>query len=127
MWLNVLCLAIGGAAGAVCRYGVAAGVDRLHGHPLPWGTVAVNAAGSLAFGLAWAWFAGDTKHPAALLLMAGFLGAFTTYSAFAFESQDLLANHGPLWALGHLLAHNALAIGLAAAGVALGRLMFAPG
>ncbi|MEM0915185.1 MAG: CrcB family protein [Planctomycetota bacterium] len=124
MWLNVLMLAIGGAAGAVGRYGISLAVNRLHDHPLPWGTVAVNAIGSLTFGLLWAWFGGDLKHPMAVLLLGGFLGGFTTFSTFAFESQHLLQNHGPVWALGHLLAHNALAIGLAAVGVAIGRLAF---
>ncbi|MEM1207987.1 MAG: CrcB family protein [Planctomycetota bacterium] len=124
MWLNVVMLALGGAAGAVCRYGVSVGINRLHEHPLPWGTVVVNGVGSLMFGIAWAWFGGDLKHPVAVLLLGGFLGAFTTFSTFAFESQHLMQNHGPIWALGHLLAHNVLAIGLAAVGVGIGRALF---
>jgi len=127
VWLNVLLLALGGAAGSVCRYGVSMGVNRLHDQPLLWGTVAVNALGSLLFGLTWAWLGGDLKHPLAFLLLGGFLGAFTTFSTFAFESQHLVAEHGPIWALGHLLAHNVLAIGLAAAGVALGRIAWPGG
>jgi CrcB protein len=120
VWINVLLLALGGAAGTVARYLVSLGINHLHDHPLPWGTLAVNALGSLGFGLAWAWLGGDLRHPLAFLLIGGFLGAFTTFSTFAFEAQHLVAHHGPAWALAHLFAHNTLAIGLAAAGVAVG-------
>ena len=49
--MNVLLVAVGGAVGAVARYGVGLGAARLFGLAFPWGTLAVNIVGGLAMGL----------------------------------------------------------------------------
>lgn len=57
----------------------------------PWGTMVVNIAGSLAMGLLIAWLArrsaGDSDLR--LLLATGFLGGFTTFSAFSLDAVTL--------------------------------------
>lgn len=64
---------------------------RAAGPGFPWGTMAVNIAGSLAMGLLIAWLArrssGDSELR--LLLATGFLGGFTTFSAFSLDAVTL--------------------------------------
>ena len=92
----ILLVALGGACGAVLRYGVQAiGAPA----PWPWGTLLVNAAGSLAIGALLGAFAGDAwfEETGRLFLLAGVLGAFTTFSAFSAETLAL-------WQRGRLMA-----------------------
>jgi CrcB protein len=86
-------IGVGGALGAMARYGVVLGIGLLGGSgQLPWGTLAVNVAGSLLIGL----LVGALSESAAFhgvarpLLIVGFLGAFTTFSAFSMETLNLL-------------------------------------
>lgn len=89
--MNWLWVAAGGAIGSVARYGVA----RLWpmtpgGFPVP--TLAVNLVGSFAIGLLYMWITargGPGADSARLFWMTGVLGGFTTYSAFALESNLL--------------------------------------
>jgi CrcB protein len=89
---HVLWLALGGALGTLSRAGVAAIMMRWLGRDLPWGTLAVNLLGSFAFGLIFALGKGRLGLPTGLetVVLVGFLGGFTTYSSFAFQSVDLL-------------------------------------
>jgi fluoride exporter len=80
----------GGALGAVLRYLADRAVQRRHDALFPWGTFAVNVAGSLTLGLLLG-AARARDVPAGLLLGlgTGFCGALTTYSTFAFETARL--------------------------------------
>lgn len=73
-------VALGGALGAMLRYGVGQAVA------FPFGTLAVNVVGSFVMGLAFVWL---LDHPRAdlhgPLIMTGALGAFTTFSAFSLD------------------------------------------
>lgn len=117
---TVLLLVAGGALGTLARYGLTLALPRA---PFPWGTVAVNALGSLAIGLVMGiWLADGRAEPWRVLLVVGFLGAFTTMSAFAYESAVLLGEaRWGAWAL-HLILHPVLAVAAAGAGLALARL-----
>jgi len=123
----ILLLALGGALGTLARVGLAAAVNKLHGGPWPWGTLVVNAAGCFIFGLFFAVI--DKNHPlgplASLALIAGFCGAFTTFSTFAFDTAHLAQGHtftgaNALHALGNILLHNVVGITLLFAGLTLG-------
>ncbi|WP_457636964.1 fluoride efflux transporter CrcB [Oceanithermus sp.] len=88
---QVFYVALGGAFGAVGRYLVAGWVQNLSGSLFPWGTVAVNALGSFLLGFViQAGISGGLGSELRLLLAVGFLGAFTTFSTFAYESVELL-------------------------------------
>ncbi|MBI2082280.1 MAG: fluoride efflux transporter CrcB [Deltaproteobacteria bacterium] len=84
-------LAVAGAAGTLSRYLVGGLVHRFLGSEFPYGTLAVNLAGCCAIG-----FLGTIAEEKFLLssamrttLLIGFLGAFTTFSSFAYETWGL--------------------------------------
>ncbi len=85
-------IGIAGAAGALCRYGMASLVQRLAGASFPIGTFVVNVVGCLAFGLLAGLFEGrlHVSPETRFALLTGFLGAYTTFSTYAFESTALL-------------------------------------
>ncbi|KGF68701.1 camphor resistance protein CrcB [Hoeflea sp. BAL378] len=82
---------LGGGLGAMARHLASMAVMRVSGGRFPWGTMAVNILGSLAMGLLIAWLArrsaGDSHLR--LLLATGFLGGFTTFSAFSLDVATL--------------------------------------
>ena len=113
-----LLAALGGALGALVRWGVAQALPRTSGD-WPWATLAVNLTGCLLIGVLIAVLAArrpDDEH-LRTFLGAGVLGGFTTFSAFAVEVADLLRAGTPVVAaayvavsvLGGLLA---VAVGL---------------
>lgn len=92
-----LSVAAGGAVGSVLRYQIGRWVTNLAGpgNAFPWGTLAVNIAGSLAMGALIGWLARGTlseqsAEPLRLLLGVGLLGGFTTFSAFSAEMVTML-------------------------------------
>ena len=89
MWLYI---AIGGAMGAVSRYGVTLGAARLGATGFPYATLTVNVVGSFLIGLFVAWLGGRTEINPALrpLIQVGFLGALTTFSTFSLDALILL-------------------------------------
>lgn len=92
--LQLLMVALGGALGAVGRYMVSGWVNKslVFGHGVPVGTLAVNIIGSALMGLLYVITVEKGVGNAAIkpLLMAGFLGAFTTFSAFSLEVVHLV-------------------------------------
>lgn len=97
-------VASGGAAGSVLRYLISLGGIALFGTGFPWGTLAVNLLGSGAIG---ALAASEVVGPPRHLLVAGFLGGFTTFSAFSLEAT-LLWERAPALAM----VYVALSVGL---------------
>ena len=96
----VIYVALGGAGGSVLRYLVALALLG------PWATLAVNVAGSAAIGVA----AGlGLQGEARLLLVTGFLGGFTTFSAFSLDTATLAERSLPL-AVAYVLASVGLGI-----------------
>ncbi len=124
---KMLALALGGACGAAARYAAVQLVGRLAGGGFPWGTLAVNVGGCFLMGLAAAAMA-RTQWPerAALLIAPGFLGGFTTFSAFSLEALGYAQTGAWGHAAAYVLASNALGLGAAAAGFALGRWAWSP-
>ena len=79
---------LGGGLGAGARHLANLGALRAFGPGFPVGTMGVNIIGSLAMGLLVGWLArrtGGSSNELRLLLATGFLGGFTTFSAFSLD------------------------------------------
>lgn len=114
-----LYVAIGGALGALARYGLAGWVHDWAGARFPWGTFAVNVLGCLLVGFAVRALEGVLWGPEARAFLAiGVLGGFTTFSTFGYETIALL--EGGEWARAGLYAFGSLGLGLAAVLLGLG-------
>ena len=122
--MMVLMIAIGGALGAVARYLLVTGAARLLGGGFPYGVMAANVLGSFAMGIAVAVLidrASGDPHWAAPLLMTGFLGGFTTFSAYSLDAY-LLAEGGRWVAfVGYTAGSVVLSFIALAAGITLAR------
>ena len=91
--MSLLAVAVGGALGAVVRYGVTALMHRLVPGPFPIGTATVNILGGLAVGFVAGLLAArevGAPHAAHLFLVVGVCGGFTTFSAFSLETVRLM-------------------------------------
>ncbi len=114
-WMSYLLVALGGALGAMARFGLAQLGQVWGWSGLPWATLLANTLGSFAMGalavpVTAAMLGGANEAAWAggvrALIMVGFLGAFTTYSSFSLEVWRLA--EGP----GHQASLVALAYGL---------------
>lgn len=117
-----LALLAGGALGAWGRFLLSSQVERVFGDKLAWGTLAVNLLGCLALGfLAARWELAAPSEAWRRFAAVGALGAFTTYSTFAFETTSYL-RAGVLWAgFAHITLHVVLGIAAVFLGVWLAR------
>ena len=126
-WTNavptLLAIGIGGIIGANLRWKIGGwAVDRW-ATPFPWGTLLINLTGSFVLGLYLTLVTERfTGRPLTRLLFAtGVLGAYTTFSTFAYESVRLI-QHGQIWtALAYVAASLALGLAACAGGIATGR------
>ncbi len=115
---QVLAVAAGSALGALARWATGLWLNaRWAGFPL--GTLVVNCVGGLLIGMALAWFERSPNELLRLLLVTGFLGGLTTFSAFSAESLLMLQRGQWGLAAGHTLAHVAGALACAALGFKL--------
>jgi CrcB protein len=116
-------LLLGGGAGAVLRFALAAWVDQRTAPPFPWGTLAVNAAGCFAIGLLVT--LADERALLSpglrLFLIAGLLGGFTTFSTFGMETFQLIEDERPWLALGNALGSVVAGLGAVVAGALVAR------
>ena len=120
---NFLQVALGGALGAMARLGVNILAGRLTALPL--GTLAVNVAGCLAMGLLASVLALRGGQHLAPLLLTGVLGGFTTFSAFALDTLVLWERGAAGLAMGYVAASVLLSLAAVAAGLTIGRGIFA--
>lgn len=120
---KLILLGLSGALGTLARYTLSGFVQRLNGLDFPIGTFSVNIIGCFLFGLVWALaehrllISGETRT----IVLSGFMGAFTTFSTFIFESGNMLQT--AQWALAALNLGGQIVTGTAALwlGMALGR------
>lgn len=112
-------IALGGAAGAICRYLVtlSLGTASDTGPRFPWGVLAANLAGCLLIGvLAAVLMSRSADDCIRFLLITGFLGSFTTFSAFGLDTFELLKANAMGLALANIAASVVGGIALAAIG-----------
>lgn len=111
--VQVLMVALGGAAGAVTRFLLGLGLASFL--PGPWPTFVVNLLGSFAIGLIIGALAGSDWFESwgRFLVVTGMLGGFTTYSAFAMDAV-ILIGEGRWWSAGTYMITTAVGCVLAA-------------
>jgi CrcB protein len=108
--MNLLLVGLGGAAGSMLRYGHQL---WLNGHPFPYGTFLVNICGCFLIGLlAGVSFRNSLSTSYNALLITGFCGGFTTFSAFSIENWELIKQNR--WVLFSLYTSGTLLLGLMA-------------
>ena len=123
--VNMLIVAAGGAFGSVCRYLVGVWTLRRFGPAFPWGTLAVNLVGCFAIGLLTEIITRRFNGSAELrlLLVTGFLGGFTTFTAFSLDAISLVERGAHGGAMVYLVASVGVSLLAVLAGLALGRAM----
>jgi fluoride exporter len=119
--IRYLAIAMGGSAGAVLRYFLAAQIGRINAR-FPLGTFVINITGSLFLG----WFLTYvTRHNVSdttrLAIGVGFVGAYTTFSTFMYESNRLADDGAGFLAIMNLLGSLTLGIIAVRLGMSLAR------
>lgn len=125
MLKELLLLAAAGALGTLSRYWTMGLVQRFAGASFPWGTLVVNASGCLLFGVVWT-LAEERlllRGPTRFIILTGFMGAFTTFSTFAFETGQLMRDSQWLQAVGNVALQNVLGLVCLFVGFSLARLL----
>jgi fluoride exporter len=112
--VTVLAVALAGALGAPARYLVERMISDRRGRHFPWGTLVVNISGSFTLGFitGLALYHGLATTPKAVV-GTGFIGAYTTFSTFAYETVDVAerdsARRAGTYAVGSIVAGVAAA------------------
>ncbi len=122
---KLLLIAAAGGMGAMARYGLAGAVHRLTDSMFPWGTVVVNVLGCFLYGTLWSLMEPrlSVSPETRTIILVGFMGAFTTFSTFAYETAELLEGSQWLQAAGNVAVQNFVGIAALFVGLAIGRLL----
>lgn len=123
MLQKLLLIAVAGGFGALARYGLAGLVQRATNGDFPLGTAVVNVTGCLLFGVLWAVMESrlSISGEARTVILVGFMGSFTTFSTFAFETSQMLRDAQWLWAAVNVAGHNLAGIVALFLGLAIGK------
>ena len=119
----VVAIAVAGSFGALARYGLDGFVSRRARGAFPWGTFVVNISGAFIIGLIFT-LATERWGLAPWLRSAitiGFLGAYTTFSTFSFETYRLVADRAYGLAAANMLGSCAAGLAAVYVGVVLAR------
>ncbi len=113
---KLLLIGLAGGLGTLARYGLSGWVQGLagglSGGGFPWGTLSANATGCLLFGLVWelggerAAISPETRT----IILAGFMGAMTTFSTYMFETQQMLRDAQGVLALATFAIQNVVGL-----------------
>jgi len=121
--MRFIIVAVGGAAGAVARYAVTLAVALVWKREFPLATLLINITGSFILGL-FATFTAEKSmiDPAWRLLVAtGFVGAYTTFSTFEYETQRLAESGALAWGILNIVTSVVAGYLAVQAGVMLAR------
>lgn len=118
-------VAIGGALGSMARYALSAWIFDVSSHKFPYATLTVNVIGSFVMGILFVIIVEKAALPAEMrsLLMIGFLGAFTTFSAFSLDALGLWQNGHVFLSLVYMLATVVLCLVAMSSAIWLTRLL----
>ncbi len=125
MALKLILLAAAGALGTLSRYGLGVLVEKWAGGPFPWGIFAANMLGCLMFGFVFEFTKArsDWSPDVQFVVLTGFMGAFTTFSTYAFQTSAFLRESQWGLAMVNITAQNVVGIACVFLGVALGKVL----
>ena len=123
MWTKLVLIAVAGTVGTLARYWVSGLTYQLMGSRFAYGTLAVNVIGCFLFGIVWSLAEERMAIPALarVAILVGFMGAFTTFSTFAFETMNYVRDSQFMLAFLNLGANCVLGFGAIVSGVWLAR------
>ena len=123
MLIKLLCIALAGGLGALSRYLLAGTIQEMAGQSFPLGTAFVNILGCFLFGFIVTLIDERMVLPPGLkpYLLTGFMGAFTTFSTYAFETASLIRYSEWLLAAANVLGQTVLGVAFLFAGIFLAR------
>jgi len=121
--MKILAIAIGGALGSVLRVWISTSIYNRFPSNMPWGTISVNALGSLLIGLSFVIIQQRFNDSEVLrgFIIIGMLGGFTTFSTFSLETLLLLETGFWAKALINILGSVLICIFSAFVGMGIGR------
>ena len=125
MWQRIFLIAAAGVAGTLSRYWLSGFTYQILGARFAYGTLAVNVIGCLLFGIVWALAEDRMAISAATrtVILVGFMGAFTTFSTFAFETMNYVRDSQFTLAFLNVAANCALGFGAIVSGVWIARII----
>ena len=121
--IGCLAVGLGGFVGALCRWGVTVLSSRVFGTSFPVGTLLINLSGSFALG----WFMArvargiPVSEPVQFAVTVGFLGAYTTFSTFVYDSDVFFRGGAAGRAMINLIGSVALGLLAVRLGVLVGQ------
>ena len=121
--LSIFGVGAAGFLGAISRYLLSGWVYGLAGGRLPWGTLAVNVAGSFLLGIVYILSVERSAVSPELrvILAVGFLGSLTTFSTFSMETVNLLREGNIYLSLTNILLNMLLSFAAVIAGMAVAK------
>lgn len=122
---NLILLAVSGAAGTISRYGLNLFADRVFPESFVTGTLLANLTGCLLFGFVWglANISGVLEKDCSFFILVGFMGAFTTFSTFMFETGEFIKDSNYLLALANIALQTILGLAVMYVGMVASKLV----
>tara|TARA_B100000902_G_C26920092_1_gene721245 strand:- start:147 stop:518 length:372 start_codon:yes stop_codon:yes gene_type:complete len=123
--MSWLAVAIGGALGSVARYALSTWIFDITSSKFPYATLTINVVGSFVMGILFVFIVERAALPTEMrsLLMIGFIGAFTTFSAFSLDALGLWQNGYVIMSLIYVFATVILCLVAISSAIWLTRLM----
>ena len=125
MWQRLLLVAFAGALGTLARYGLSGFVQRMAGGPFPIGKLAVNMIGCFLFGVIWT--LADERlvisQDSRVVMLGGFMGAFTTFSTFIFDTGHFARQSEWMMATGNVVIQIVVGMAFLFLGITMGRIL----
>ena len=121
--LKLVAISLGGATGALLRFGISNGTHMLLGRGFPYGTLIVNVIGCLAMGVLYVLFLDrlDLSPEWRAAIQIGLLGALTTFSTFSIETMLLIQSDEIQKAFVNIILSVVLCLGATWLGMIFGR------